>query len=245
MTCVHALPSTTSGVPAMKDGLRRELLKKMPIFEVQAAIDALYLYTHPAPDLTKAFGRIPLAANPGLCLDVPYGDPTPGNGLVVWYCNGGGAQQFSYDRETETIRNTALDRCIQVRPHVFNFPAPIGPIVIDNLAEMAIAESTICDSARPDRQKWTYNPQNGVIRSALGTVLDVQWGNLQAGTPVWMADYNGSGAQIWRADHSSEYCNGTCLSQCNAACAGAGPGTGSCMAGCMGSCVGNCMTTWP
>jgi hypothetical protein len=226
--------------------MRRQVLKQMPIFEVQAAIDALYLYTHPAPDLTAALGRIPLAANPGLCLDVPWADPTPGNPLQIYYCHGDTAQQFSYDRATETIRNTALDRCVQVRPALtINFPQPIGTLVIDNLAEMAIAEIANCDSARPDRQKWTYDPQGGIIHSALNTVLDVQWGNLQAGTPVWMADYNGSAAQIWRADHSNTYCGGICQPYCNSVCSGLGPGTGSCVGGCMGGCMGNCMSTWP
>jgi hypothetical protein len=244
LECLNNLESTTTGIPPVQDSLRRQLLKQMPIFEVQAAIDALHLYTHPAPDLTEAFGRIPINANPGLCLDVPGADPTPGTALQLYGCHGGTAQQFSYDRETETIRNTGLDRCLQVRPITFNFPWPIGTIHFDNLGQGAYAEIAICDPTL-DRQKWSYDPQGGIIRSALGTVLDVQWGYINWHSSVWLWDQNNSAAQIWRADHNNEYCYGICNPSCYAQCSGLGPGTGSCMGGCMGGCMGWCMTSWP
>jgi hypothetical protein len=242
-SCLAALPSQAD-VVSLIDGLRRQLLKKMPIFEVQAAIDVLHLYTHPAPDLTEAFGRIPINANPGLCVDVPGADPTPGTPIQLYGCHGGTAQQFAYDRATETIRNPALDRCLQVRPITFNFPWPIGTISIDNLAQGVAAEIAICNPAL-DRQRWTYDPQGGIIRSALGTVLDVQWGWINWHATVWLWDYWGGAAQVWRADHSNDYCYGICNPSCYAQCSGLGPGTGSCMGGCMGGCMGSCMTSWP
>ena len=83
------------------------------------------------------------------------------------------------------------------------------------------------------------------MSNALGNVLDVEWGSLAAGQPVWTWPLNYSGAQLWRADHSSSYCSGVCYPQCSSNCASAGPYPGQCMSGCMGSCVANCMPTWP
>jgi hypothetical protein len=244
LQCLNNLPSTAN-MPSLEDGVRRQVLHQMPVFEMQSLIDALYLYTHPATDLTAGAGRIPLAANPGLCVDVPGANPAAGTQVQIYSCNAGTPQQFSYDREAATITNTALGNCLQVRPSLV-LPGPWGTIIIDNLLPGAAAETSDCVSPTPDRQKWTYDPGAGTIRSALGTVLDVQWGVLQSGTPVWLWDYNGGGAQVWRADHSNDYCyNSVCSPTCQASCANAGPGTGSCMGGCLGGCMGNCMSTWP
>jgi hypothetical protein len=46
-------------------------------------------------------------------------------------------------------------------------------------------------------QKWTYDPISNVLQNALGTVLDVQWGVLDVGTPVWTWWRTGGGAQQW------------------------------------------------
>jgi hypothetical protein len=48
-----------------------------------------------------------------------------------------------------------------------------------------------------DAQKWTYDPETGVLQNALGNVLDVQSGVLQPGTPVWTWTRNEGLAQQW------------------------------------------------
>jgi hypothetical protein len=114
LQCLNNLPSTAN-MPSLEDGVRRQVLHQMPVFEMQSLIDALYLYTHPATDLTAGAGRIPLAANPGLCVDVPGANPAAGTQVQIYSCNAGTPQQFSYDREAATITNTALGNCLQVR----------------------------------------------------------------------------------------------------------------------------------
>src|SRR5262249_20728650 len=76
-SCIANLPGQYY-VHAIQDTLRRQVLAQMPIFEVQSIIDALYLLTHPGADLAQSMGRIPLASNPGLCLDVQWGNPASG-----------------------------------------------------------------------------------------------------------------------------------------------------------------------
>jgi hypothetical protein len=197
-SCLAGLPSTASSVAPLRDSLRRQVLRQLPIYQVQSAIDALFLYTHPGPDLGTS-GRIPLVANGGLCLAITGGNPAPGTPLQIYTCNGAGGQRFSYDRKTETIRNTALNQCLQVRPNTFPFlPAPFN--VFDNLLPGAVLETANCASPPTPRQKWAYDPEQGIVRSEHGTVWDVQNGNLQAGTTVAMRDYNGTNAQKWRAE---------------------------------------------
>lgn len=229
--CLANLASQ-SDIGSNEDILRREVLAQMPVFEVHSMIDSLRRLTHPSvPDLTEGAGRIPLAANTGLCLDVPYADPTPGTPVQLYYCNGGAAQQWHYDRKAQTIVNSALGKCLQVRQSVFNFWGTT--FTVDNRSAGALAEISDCVSPPPARQQWTYDPEQGIIRSALGTVLDVQWNNQQAGTPVWLWDENDGSAQQWYSDRSNDYCNSICQEEC----VGDGPGTGACVGGCVGGCM--------
>lgn len=161
------------------DPLRRAVEAQMPFFEVHSMIDSLYHITHPVPDLTTTMGRIPVKANHALCLDVQWANPASGTPVWIWGCNGTTAQQWSYNRQTTTITNVAFGKCLQVRPNADGS---------DNRAEGAAAEISDCVSPVPLRQQWTYDPQIGVIRSALNTVLDIQANNRQAGTMVVLAD---------------------------------------------------------
>jgi hypothetical protein len=196
-TCFANLPGHATAV-SMMDPLRRQVLSEMPIFEVQSMIDTLFLLTHPALDLTEAFGRIPVLTNPGLCLDVQWGNSASGTPVWIWDCTGSVAQQWSYNRQTQTITNTAFGKCLQVRQNVFSF---FGfTLSLDNDTPGAIAEISDCVSPPPLRQQWSYDPQGSVIHNALGTVLDIQWDNQQPETPVWLWDYNGGTAQQWLAD---------------------------------------------
>jgi hypothetical protein len=199
----------------------------MSVFEVQSMIDSLYRFTHPTPDLSAAFHRIPLVASSGLCLQADSGSRAAL--LHLGNCDGRAEQQFFYDRDSQTIRSDAFGWCLGVEGGYID----PGTRVI----------TWDCDGT--DSQRWSYDPQYGVLSNALGNVLDVQWGNLSAGALIWTWPLNYSGAQLWRADHSSTYCSNVCYPSCSSACAGAGPATGQCIGGCMGSCVSNCMPAWP
>ncbi len=239
VSCLQNLPDYYPDMVLQMDPLRRAVEVQLPIFEVNSMIDSLYHITHPNSDLTEAQGRIPVAADHSLCLDVQWGNPAAGTPVWIWGCTGSVAQQWSYNRQTGTITNTAFGMCLQVRPNGAD----------DNLAVKAVAEISDCVDPVPRRQQWTYDPEKGIIRSALGTVLDIQSDNLQAGTPVWLYDENDGSAQLWFADQTSTYCNdvcnGSCGGNCNATCAGscsgAGPNTGQCIGACMGTCMGTCV----
>jgi hypothetical protein len=198
-SCLSGLPSQAD-VASLMDATHRSLMLAMPVFEVQSMIDTLSLFTMRMPDLTEVLERIPVSVAPGLCLDVPESNAAPGTALQIYACNATAAQQFSYDRANQTIRNASLNKCVQVRP-ILSIILPGGShIDIDNPYPGAVAETADCTSPPITRQKWTYDPEQRTIRSALGTVLDVQYGAFTYFTPVWLWDYNNSDAQRWHAD---------------------------------------------
>jgi hypothetical protein len=234
--CLDGLPSQNT-VWNYEDLAYRAVVSKMPVFEAQAMIDVLRRLTHPwVPDLTQGAGRIPVNADTSLCLDVQWGNPTSGTPVQIWGCNGTGAQQWAYSRSAQTITNTAFGKCLQVR-------LDADPSDPSSHQEGRLVEISDCVNPVPPQQQWTYDPENGVIQSALGTVLDIQWGVIQEGTPVQVWDRNGTAAQSWYPDRNGSYCDDNCQPLCWDECAGDGPGTGSCVGGCMGGCVGSCNVT--
>jgi hypothetical protein len=167
------------------DPLRRSVLLQMPLFNLQATADMLYMDSHPQQtELTAKWARIPIAANTGLCLDVPNANPTSGTPVQLWTCNGTAAQHWVYDRTAQTIRNPNLGKCLDVR----GGDSTPGAVV------------QIYDCNGTFAQKWTFDPTSGVVLNALGNVLDVANGTMTAGTPVWTWTRNGSAAQKWYAD---------------------------------------------
>ena len=179
----------------------------MRVFDIQSMIDSLYRLTHPATELSDAFQRIPLATNPGLCLEISGGNPARGTPMRLWTCNGTAAQQLVYDRRAQTIKSAAFGWCLGVSG---GNPTPGAPVITWD-----------CDGT--DSQRWSYDPESKVIRNALGNVLDVEWGNLSEGTPVWTWPVNYSAAQLWRANRD---CNKMCFASCTVGCANTGPDFG-------------------
>jgi hypothetical protein len=200
--------------------------------DLRGAVDDRYL---------AGAGRIAVSSNHDLCLDVQWGNPASGTPVWLWSCNGTGAQQWSYDRAAQTITNTAFGKCLQADPNAVMY-AP-GTNLGFVLPGAAIAQIGDCVVPTPQWQKWTYDPELGVLHNGLGSVLDIQWNDQEPGATVWLWDENDGSAQQWYADRNSDYCSGLCYPDCSAACANAGPGTGSCVGGCMGSCVGTCMSS--
>jgi hypothetical protein len=221
--CVRTLPGQYQ-VAVLKDGLLRQVLAKMPIFDVNSMIDSLRRLTHPwSADLTQATGRIPLSANRNLCLDLPAANPASGTALQIWGCNGTTAQSFSYNRAKGTITQTAVGKCMQVRPTYAG----------DNRSQGATVEISDCLNPPPLRQQWTYDQEHGTIRSALGTVVEVTGNNQTQGTPITTRDYNGGPAQQWYPERNQTYCQNLCTPFCSAT----RPDDSSCPGGCMVGCL--------
>jgi Ricin-type beta-trefoil lectin domain len=190
--------------------LRVEVMGKMPLFEMRAMINNLYLYQHPSLDLTEKYQQIPVSQVPHFCLeaeeieefregDISYGVQA-GSPIWLWECNGGDAQKWVYDRRDGTIKNPLTGLCLDVQ---WGSGVPATPVWLWE-----------CNGG--DAQKWTYDPETHVLENALGTRLTIQlrWQrsfplpkppkprDLEAGTSVWTEwpFFFGSWLQQWQAD---------------------------------------------
>jgi hypothetical protein len=126
---------------AIHDKLRSEIMRAMPIFEVRAMIDTLYLYQYPWLDLTEKYQRIPVYRAPHLCLDVQGGSAS------LWDCDESDVQQWVYDRKSGTISNPPSGRCLDVQGGSAVSGTPV--------------QLWLCNGG--DGQKWTYDPQTHVL----------------------------------------------------------------------------------
>ncbi|HEY2748988.1 MAG TPA: RICIN domain-containing protein, partial [Polyangia bacterium] len=152
------------------DQARRDLTAKLPLFGVQAMVDTLYLYAHPATELTRYKPQIEPATNGSLCLDVRSEQPVDGTPVLLWPCASGlPGQQWHYDREQQTIVNTAFNKCLDVRG---GSPLP-----------GTIAEIWPC-VAGDDAQRWTYSFEDDGLRNAAGNALQVSLNYVVGGESV-------------------------------------------------------------
>jgi outer membrane protein assembly factor BamB len=106
--------------------------------------------------------------------------------MKVQPCAYNGVQWWTYNRKSGVIVNPDSGACLEVPSESVD-------------AGAAVALGTCLDPA-PLRQQWTYDPEGGALRNGLYTVLDVQGGNLLAGTPVAMWDAHGGSNQQWQAE---------------------------------------------
>jgi hypothetical protein len=85
--------------------------------------------------------------------------------------------------------------------HPYKIKSAVGEQVLEVLNSNNTPGTTVqtWSSHGGTGQRWLLNLTNGyyTIQSALGNYLDVQWGSVNAGTPVWLWDFNGGGAQQW------------------------------------------------
>jgi hypothetical protein len=182
-----------TNVQAVQDDLRRQVLGQMPLFDMQALIDTLYKYANPTPELTEKGERIPATAARSLCVDAQGGGIAPGTSLWLMPCasdNQAYGQHWSYDRAGQTIRNSALpslNRCIAVS----NADRTPG----------ALVQVANCDGS--DAQRWTYDPETGVLTGKVGTVLEIQAGTLQPRAVLQTGVRNDGPAQQWYPDPAS------------------------------------------
>jgi hypothetical protein len=185
-----SIPPSEAEKQSRLDDLRREVINSMPLFEVDAMIDTLYHYTHPETlDLTQHWSeQITLEARQDLCLDAAGIDS--GAPMRLLPCTFANTQWWQYDRRSGRIFNPAIGRCLELRPDA-------SPAVMARAG--AAAQIGDCADPLPLHQQWSYDRQGNVLRNGFNTVLDVQWGSLVAGTPVWLWDENGGAAQQWHA----------------------------------------------
>jgi hypothetical protein len=199
---------------------KSQVIEQMPVFETRSVIDKLHFYVSHAADLTEAWQRVPVAAAHNLCLDVQSGSPFSGTPVVLAECKPGSAgQTWVYDRENDEIYNPDLNKCLRIQDyvaHVQRQPVPKTPVLSANCGEDKIWSSSFgpvllskgtCTGLQGEElkhcqryQQWTYDPKTQVLSNAFGMVLDVQWGTLVAGTPIWIWERNDTPAQKWYAE---------------------------------------------
>lgn len=137
--------------------LRREVIRRMPFFEMRSMIDMLYLYYKGEPDLTEVQHKILSELTPHLCLDIKGSNPVAGAPVWLWSCDGSDGQKWVYDRKNDTIHNLVYDKYLDVQ---WGNWKPLTPI-------------WVWDRNGTDAQRWTYDPEKHVLQNALGTVLDI------------------------------------------------------------------------
>jgi hypothetical protein len=168
-----------------REQLQREVLAQLPLFEMQALADQLYMYSDDPQELTTYKNRIQTGGDAQLCVDVQWGIRDAGTPVWLWPCNGGEAQRWHYDRKSGLIRNTAFDKCLDVK---------WGQLVDD-------VPVWIWDCTGSDAQRWTWDPESSVLQNALGTVLDarVYLGSTGAAQSPLETGYRSDGApfQTW------------------------------------------------
>jgi len=162
---------TTEAFADMMNYTSYAVRTKLPLFEMQSVIDTLYRLLHPGPDLTQTYHRITPQSQQNLCVGTVGQSGAWGTNLQLNPCSTSDPSQYwVYNRTTSQITNPILGVCLDERwgtsygtdigvwgcdtPHP-DTGNPQGPAdEIDNLA-----------------QKWTYDPQSGQLRNALGIVM--------------------------------------------------------------------------
>jgi hypothetical protein len=161
-----------------------QLQRQMPLFDLRATADMLYMDTHPTqPELTARYSRIPISANTNLCLDVPNASFTNGNAVQLYTCNGTVAQHWVYDRSAQTIKNPTYNKCLDVRG---GDPTPGATV-------------QIYDCNGTDAQRWSFDASTGAIANGLGNVLTVA-GTIASGAQIEAWNAGVTTNQEWYAD---------------------------------------------
>ena len=214
--------------------LKSKVLEQMPLFDMRSMVDALDFYVSHAPDLTETRHQIPVAANHNLCLDVypeQNSSPYSGTQVILGTCKPGSAgQNWVYDRVSEEIYNPALHKCLRIEEYDYSgnrqqpipgrsvMSADCGESInvkqgkaVDQLPGACTGKQGNDLEACMRYQRWTYDPNTQALSNGYGTVLDIQRGVLQAGTPLWIWDRNETPAQKWYVDPAGSFCGVACL----------------------------------
>jgi hypothetical protein len=180
--------------------LHVQLLQRMPFYEIRALMNTLYTYTHPAPDLTEMQHRVQLMAAGDLCLDVQWGNSASGTPVWMWPCTASIAQRWRYDRVTENIVNTTMNKCLDVAADVQTLPQ-IVPLA-DRLRPF------VNDCNGSASQRWSYDTNQNVLYSGANGTTVLRTAGAQQELPYldWKDETPGSwwgfggDRPYWRAD---------------------------------------------
>jgi len=122
-------------------------------------------------------------------LDVQWGNTENNTPLHLWPKNGGRAQLFHLEPAEENYFHIRSDLKRDMYLHIVEGSNQPKALVV------------LWEGKGRENTKWAFEKQtNGsyLIRSKLGTYLDVQWASPKDGTPIWMWSKNGGNAQQWK-----------------------------------------------
>jgi alpha-galactosidase len=117
-----------------------------------------------------------VSAASGRCLDVPNGSTTNGTQPVIWDCNGGTNQRWTFSGQSVQ----ALGKCLD---------APLGAT--------AGAKVQLWDCNGGTNQQWTLNSDGTLRGTASGLCLDVDHNLTANGTPVLLWTCSAAANQRW------------------------------------------------
>jgi hypothetical protein len=182
--------------------LKSELIRGMPLFQMQRMIDTLTLYIDAQQDFTEVNSEIRLSRAQDLCLDVQGGNPNPGTTVWIWPCNALSAQWWVYDRLSGQIRNAAFGVCLDVLPRQTWFSGQSVQPTPGIMAGAGVVTNG-CDGT--GGQKWTWDPDSETMQNEYGMVLNAvtTWPNpapvAQATVNVTTGPPAGLAGQHWLA----------------------------------------------
>lgn len=134
-----------------------------------------------APAASAAVSTAALrGADSGRCLDVPGGKTESGTELMLWDCNGGSNQQWSYDTTTKSL-------------------GVYGNKCLDSESGSAVNGTPVLirDCTGGTTQQWDVVSGGTVKNVGLGLCLDAAGLGVTNGTPIQLWSCNGGGNQQW------------------------------------------------
>jgi hypothetical protein len=192
----HVCADIHSGYRVGPDSLGAyHVYRDLPLYELKAMIDALYIYgrrgSDPArADLAQNYHRIPSFAEPWNCLEAKKAEF--GFSVTLNSCSGSGSQ-WVYNRTDGTIKNSGS----VVDPGSGQCLGVIGGAV-NTAPEFQVIASNCTNLGDPNHklQQWTYDPESHLVLNGTGAALRIHWGNFS----VWAAPSSYTPDYLWQAD---------------------------------------------
>ena len=161
----------TEGFADLMNYTAQSIRTRMPLFEMQSMIDLLYTFLHPGPDLTQNLHRISPQSQPNLCVGTVGESGAWGTNLQLSTCNAADPSQFwVYNRTTGQITNPKLGVCLDER-WGYSYGTAIGVWGCDTPHPDAGNPQGPPDEIDNLAQKWTYDPESGQLRNAIGVAM--------------------------------------------------------------------------
>jgi hypothetical protein len=186
---------------------------KLPLFAMRSMIDLLYTLRHPGPDLTQATNRISPQSQRSLCVGTVGRSGAWGTNLQLAPCSTiDPSQYWVYNRTTGQIQNPNLGVCIDER-WGFSYGTNIGVWGCDTPHPDADNPQGPADEIDNLAQEWTFDPESGQLRNAIGVAMNwfinpLSPGPAGPGNPiVTEVVAQGGGFDVPQLDYSSPSVN--------------------------------------